>query len=151
MWIKNITYNNLRQMDRDSKMKKDRNKLRLIKRVKQFYPFDYQYLLDIEMEALKQMSEYQRTKGICVNSERYAEQIKTAINVLKIALDGNIQCSYDYKQWWMPVYVNTKNYRRFFLIDLDVDDPLVVCSIREEKAWHLYCKIREYFMRTWWD
>ena len=151
MWIKNITYNNLRQMDRDSKMKKDRNKLRLIKRVKQFYPFDYQYLLNIEMEALKQMSEYQRTKGICVNSERYAEQIKIAINVLKIALDGNIQCSYDYKQWWMPVYVNTKNYRRFFLIDLDVDDPLVVCSIREEKAWHLYCKIREYFMRTWWD
>lgn len=151
MWIKNITYNNLRQMDGDSKMKKDRNKLRLIKRVKQFYPFDYQYLLDIEMEALKQMSEYQRTKGICVNSERYAEQIKTAINVLKIALDGNIQCSHDYKQWWMPVYVNTKNYRRFFPINLEIHDPLIVCSIREEKAWHLYCKIREYFMRTWWD
>ena len=138
-------------MDGDSKMKKDRNKLRLIKRVKQFYPFDYQYLLDIEMEALKQMSEYQRTKGICVNSERYAEQIKTAINVLKIALDGNIQCSHDYKQWWMPVYVNTKNYRRFFPINLEIHDPLIVCSIREEKAWHLYCKIREYFMRTWWD
>lgn len=151
MWIKNITYNNLRQMDGDSKMKKDRNKLRLIKRVKQFYPFDYQYLLDIEMEALKQMSEYQRTKGICVNSERYAEQIKTAINVLKIALDGNIQCSHDYKQWWMPVYVNTKNYRRFFPINLEIHDPFIVCSIREEKAWHLYCKIREYFMRTWWD
>lgn len=151
MWIKNITYNNLRQMDGDSKMKKDRNKLRLIKRVKQFYPFDYEYLLDIEIEALKQMSEYQRTKGICVNSERYAEQIKTAINVLKIALDGNIQCSHDYKQWWMPVYVNTKNYRRFFPINLEIHDPLIVCSIREEKAWHLYCKIREYFMRTWWD
>lgn len=138
-------------MDGDSKMKKDKNKLRLIKRVKQFYPFDYQYLLDIEMEALKQMSEYQRTKGICVNSERYAEQMKTAINVLKIALDGNIQCSHDYKQWWMPVYVNTKNYRRFFPINLEIHDPLIVCSIREEKAWHLYCKIREYFMRTWWD
>ena len=138
-------------MDGNSKMKKDRNKLRLIKRVKQFYPFDYQYLLNIEMEALKQMSEYQRTKGICVNSERYAEQMKTAINVLKIALDGNIQCSHDYKQWWMPVYVNTKNYRRFFPINLEIHDPLIVCSIREEKAWHLYCKIREYFMRTWWD
>lgn len=138
-------------MDGDSKMKKDKNKLRLIKRVKQFYPFDYQYLLNIEMEALKQMSEYQRTKGICVNSERYAEQMKTAVNVLKIALDGNIQCSHDYKQWWMPVYVNTKNYRRFFPINLEIHDPLIVCSIREEKAWHLYCKIREYFMRTWWD
>ena len=132
-------------------MKKDRNILELIKRTKKFKPFDYQYLLDIEMEALKQMSEYQRTKGICVNSERYAEQIKTAINVLKIALDGNIQCSHDYKQWWMPVYVNTKNYRRFFPINLEIHDPLVVCSIREEKAWYLYCKIREYFMRTWWD
>lgn len=138
-------------MDGDSKMKKDKNILELIKRTKKFKPFDYQYLLDIEMEALKQMSEYQRTKGICVNSERYAEQIKTAINVLKIALDGNIQCSHDYKQWWMPVYVNTKNYRRFFPINLEIHDPLIVCSIREEKAWHLYCKIREYFMRTWWD
>ena len=151
MWIKNITYNNLRQMDGDSKMKKDRNILKLIKRTKNFKPFDYQYLLEIEMEALKQMSEYQRAKGICVNSERYAEQIKTAINVLKIALDGNIQCSHDYKQWWMPVYVNTKNYRRFFPINLEIHDPLIVCSIREEKAWHLYCKIREYFMRTSWD
>ena len=151
MWIKNITYNNLRQMDGDSKMKKDRNILKLIKRTKNFKPFDYQYLLEIEMEALKQMSEYQRAKGICVNSERYAEQIKAAINVLKIALDGNIQCSHDYKQWWMPVYVNTKNYRRFFPINLEIHDPLIVCSIREEKAWHLYCKIREYFMRTWWD
>lgn len=138
-------------MDGDSKMKKDRNILELIKRTKKFRPFDYQYLLEIEIEALKQMSEYQRTKGICVNSERYAEQMKTAINVLKIALDGNIQCSRDYKQWWMPVYVNTKNYKRFFIKDMETDDPLIVCSIREEKAWHLYCKIREYFMRTWWD
>ena len=138
-------------MGRNSKIKRDKNKLRLINKVKKYEPFDYQYLLEIEMEALKQMSEYQRTKGICVNSERYAEQMKTAINVLKIALDGNIQCSSDYKQWWMPVYVNTKNYKRFFIRDMEINDPLTVCSIREEKAWHLYCKIREYFMRTWWD
>ena len=151
MWIKNITYNNLRQMDGDSKMKKDRNILKLIKRTKNFKPFDYQYLLEIEMEALKQMSEYQIIKGVFVNNKRYAEQMKTAINVLKIALDGNIQCSSDYKQWWMPVYVNTKNYKRFFIKDMETNDPLTVCSIREEKAWHLYCKIREYFMRTWWD
>ena len=138
-------------MGRNSKIKRDKNKLRLINKVKKYEPFDYQYLLEIEMESLKQMSEYQRTKGICVNSERYAEQIKTAINVLKIALDGNIQCSHDYKQWWMPVYVNTKNYKRFFIRDMETNDPLTVCSIREEKAWHLYCKSREYFMRTWWD
>ena len=138
-------------MGRNSKIKRDKNKLRLINKVKKYEPFDYQYLLEIEMEALKQMSEYQRTKGICVNSKRYAEQMKTAINVLKIALDGNIQCSSDYKQWWMAVYVNTKNYKRFFIKDMEINDPLTVCSIREEKAWHLYCKIREYFMRTWWD
>lgn len=138
-------------MDGDSKMKKDRNILELIKRTKKFRPFDYQYLLDIEIEALKQMAEYQESKGICVNSKRYAEQMRTAIKVLKIALDGNIQHDKEYKQWWMSVYVNTKNYRRFFPINLEIDDPLAVCSIREEKAWHLYCKIREYFMRTWWD
>ena len=138
-------------MGRNSKIKRDKNKLRLINKVKKYEPFDYQYLLEIEMEALKQMSEYQRTKGICVNSKRYAEQMKTAINVLKIALDGNIQCSSDYKQWWMPVYVNTKNYKRFFIKDMEINDPLTVCRIKKKKAWHLYCKIREYFMRTWWD
>ena len=132
-------------------MKRDKNKLKLIKKVKKFEPFDFQYLLEVEMEALKQMAEYQKAEGICINSKRYSEQIETAIKVLKLALDGNVQCSKDYKQWWMPVYVNTRNYRRFFLIDLDVDDPLIKCSIREEKAWHLYCKMREYFMRTWWD
>lgn len=138
-------------MDGDSEMKKDKNKLRLIKRVKQFYPFDYAYLLDIEIEALKQMAEYQESKGICVNSKRYAEQMRTAVKVLEIALDGNIQHDKDFKQWWMPAYINTRNYRRFFLVDLDINNPLIVCSIREEKAWHLYCKMREYFMRTWWD
>ena len=149
MWIKNITYNNLRQMDGDSKMKKDRNILKLIKRTKNFKPFDYQYLLEIEMEALKQMSEYQIIKGIFTNNKRYAEQMKTAINVLKIALDGNIQHSSDYKQWWMPVYVNTRNYKRFFTRNIEINNPFIVCSIRKEKAWSLYCKIREYFMRTW--
>lgn len=138
-------------MDGDSEMKKDRNKLRLIKKAKQFYPFDYGYLLDIEIEALKQMAEYQKSKGICVNSERYAEQMRTAIKVLKIALDGNIQHDKDFKQWWMPVYVNTRNYKRFFSRDIKINNPLFQCMIREEKAWHLYCKIREYFMRTWWD
>ncbi|MGM9533559.1 hypothetical protein [Intestinibacter sp.] len=133
-------------------MKRDRNKLKLIKRVKQFYPFDYGYLLDIEIEALKQMAEYQESKGICVNSKRYAEQMRIAIKILKIALDGNIQHDKEYKQWWMPVYVNIRNYRRFFPKDIpNIDKPIVKCGVREEKAWHLYCKIREYFMRTWWD
>ena len=54
MWIKNITCNNLRQMDGDSKMKKDRNILKLIKRTKNFKPFDYQYLLEIKIETFRE-------------------------------------------------------------------------------------------------
>jgi hypothetical protein len=139
-------------MDGDSEMNKDKNKLKLIKKVKKFEPFDFQYLLEVEIEALKQMAEYQKAKGLCVNSKRYAEQMETTIKVLKIALDGNIQHDEEYKQWWMPVYVNTRNYRRFFSKDIsNIDEPIVKCSVREEKAWCLYCKIREYFMRTWWD
>ena len=138
-------------MDGDSKMKRDKNKLKLIKKVKKFEPFDFQYLLEVEMEALKQMAKYQKEEGICVDSSRMAEQIEMAVKVLKIALNGNAQCSSDYKQWWMPVYVNTRNYERFLSKDMNINDPLVQCMIREEKAWHLYCKIREYFMGTWWD
>ena len=62
MWIKNITYNNLRQMDGDSKMKKDRNILKLIKRTKNFKPFDYRYLLEIEIEIFREY--FIRTCGI---------------------------------------------------------------------------------------
>lgn len=138
-------------MDGDSKMKRNRNKLRLIKRVQKFEPFDFAYLLDIESEALKQMAKYQKEKGICVDSSRMAEQMEMAVKVLKIALNGNAQCSSDYKQWWMPVYVNTRNYKRFFSRDMKIDNPIFQCMIREEKAWHLYCRMREYFMRTWWD
>lgn len=133
-------------------MKRDRNKLKLIKRVKEFRPFDYGYLLNIETEALKQIAEYLKTHGTHVNSELYAKQIELAIKILKISIDGNIQCSSDYKKWWMPVYVNTKNYRRFFHTgNFKVEDPSIQCALREEKAWHLYCKIRENFMRHWWE
>ena len=49
-------------MDGDPKMKKDRNILKLIKRIKKFKPFDYQYLLDIEIEIFREY--FIRTCGI---------------------------------------------------------------------------------------
>ena len=62
MWIKNITCNNLRQMDGDSKMKKGQNVLKLIKKLKILNLFDYQYLLEIKIEIFREY--FIRTCGI---------------------------------------------------------------------------------------
>ena len=54
--------------------------------------------------------------------------------------------------------VNLKNAKRFLSkerIDRCSDHPRMKVylkdDIRIEKAWKLYCKIREYNMRSWWN
>ena len=49
-------------MGRNSKIKRDKNKLRLINKVKKYEPFDYQYLLEIEIEIFREY--FIRTCGI---------------------------------------------------------------------------------------
>lgn len=56
-------------------------------------------------------------------------------------------------KWIMPIYVNTRNYKRFWrhypehnnLEELHKD------YLRIEKAWYLYNKIREEHLREWWS
>ena len=58
----------------------------------------------------------------------------------------------------MPVYVNTNNIKRFFkLADTKLQCSntniynLCKDSLRIEKAWYLYNKIRKEELRRWWD
>ena len=59
-----------------------------------------------------------------------------------------------------PVYVNTRNEQRFFCntpiknaLQEDHRDHaiLLITSLRQRKALHLYHLIREYKLMTWWD
>lgn len=58
--------------------------------------------------------------------------------------------------WTIPVYVNTKNFKRFrtYSVKEDYEDPkrgsLAKDRLRVQKAWHLYNRLREQYLKTWW-
>lgn len=59
-------------------------------------------------------------------------------------------------KWVLPIYVNIANSERFCKISKDEFEdpkvgPLMKDTLRIEKAWHLYHKLRVYHMREWWD
>ena len=66
--------------------------------------------------------------------------MQLAVRLLDIARDEDL----DFKG-----YVNTKNINRFISIDkYDID---ILPTLRIEKAWYLYNKLRYYYMKEWWD
>lgn len=49
-------------------------------------------------------------------------------------------------------YVNLRNWDRFFKAEKDkLPRDIAQMLLRQEKAWRLYCKLREYRMQHWWD
>ena len=122
----------------------------VVKAATKFQPWDYGFLLNIELVALKQMRDFIKTKGCHLNAERDSERINTTIKLLEISLDRNYEWEKVNKG---IIYVNTKNKRRFYPNDTPdyVLNNLSNWTVREEKAWYLYCKMREYWYRTWWD
>ena len=133
-------------------MKLRNNKYKnIIRAANKFKPFDFGFLLEIEEQALIYMRDYFRTSKIAVGNERNAELISLAIKLLRIATeqDSSLNISslneYEYLK-----YVNIKNARRYnqFFISWE---PFELESLREEKAWRLYHRIRNQYMREWWD
>lgn len=58
--------------------------------------------------------------------------------------------------WKMDIYVNTRNAKRFCKFQSSLfEDPksgdLYKDNLRVAKAWHVYHKLLEYKMKTWWD
>lgn len=142
--------------------------------VRQTYDFDYSSLLEIEHHQLIKLRDCISKYQSHVNAWRDIRNMNWAISCLEIVLENG--CSYsngergffekgpDEKglyelvpnpahKWIMPVYVNTRNYKRFWehypehnnLEELHKD------YLRIEKAWYLYNKIREEHLREWWD
>lgn len=141
------------------------------------YPYDYSYLLSLEREKLKDMYKYFSNANIIEDEWIRARDCKLAIALLDIILGDDssydiywpaynklIEGKYNIR-YTIRKYVNDSNINRF--LDRDVckkyriesskknnadNLPIIIRDdLRIEKAWNLYCKLREYRLRTWWD
>lgn len=106
--------------------------------------WDSGYLLDIEKHYLKQMLKYFIKSDLTVNNEYVVRDIKICLSLIDIIKNEAEDMS----------YINIKNYKRFIpILDMEFlhSDNTVERMIAQEKAFHLYNKIRAYKMQTWWD
>lgn len=135
--------------------------------------WDYAFMLEMERMKLKQTINWYKKHnyGHYVNGKRDCRIMETALGCLNILLDSD---------WWnieptayrvffkegkyvptpdehyvLNAYVNLGNYKRFMnwvpQDSIDKKPNFWRTELREEKAWHLYHKIREQYMRSWWD
>lgn len=143
--------------------------------IRNTYDFDYISLLEVELHQLVKLRDCISKYQSYVNSWRDIRNMNWAIKCLEIVLENGCAYSNGEKGFFtegpnekgyyelipnpahkyiMPIYVNTKNYKRFWpayesapseIEDLNKD------FLRIEKAWCLYHKIRKEYTRNWWD
>ena len=140
-------------------------------------PYDYSYLLRLEREKLKDMYKYFSNANIIEDEWIRARDCKLAVALLDIILEDD--SSYDVYlpkfvelvegkhniRYVIRKYVNDYNIDRFLHPDIckkyriestkknkNNNLPIIFRDeLRVEKAWNLYCKLREYSLRSWWD
>ena len=130
------------------------------------FDWDYAYMLEMERVKLEYMAKCFTESRIAEHDWAVARDAKICIRLIDIILDEDN--SYVLKhdeskplmEWDLVEIkkVNLKNVRRFLseeeINSLSKTPRLKVYlkdNLRMEKAWNLYCKIREYNMRSWWN
>lgn len=130
------------------------------------FDWDYAYMLEMERAKLEYMAKYFTESRIAEHDWAVARDAKICIRLIDIII-GN-DSSYVMKdnekkpfmEWDLVEIkkVNLKNAERFLSkerIDIYRDHPRMKVYLKDdlriEKAWNLYCKIREYNMRSWWN
>lgn len=130
------------------------------------FDWDYAYMLEMERAKLEYMAKYFTESRIAEHDWAVARDAKICIRLIDIII-GN-DSSYVMKdnekkpfmEWDLVEIkkVNLKNAERFLSkerIDRYRDNPRMKVYLKDdlriEKAWNLYCKIREYNMRSWWN
>lgn len=134
--------------------------------------WDYCFALKLEQKKLEQIMKYYEKYGVHKSytmGERDYRSMKWAYNCLMIVLKEDwweINYPSDFKWFTFPpkdhdqyynikAYVNLGNYKRFipWLRQEAINNTpnLWRVELREEKAWKLYHKIREQYMRSWWE
>ena len=136
--------------------------------------FDYSYLLNLEREKLKDMYNYFRDAKWTETEWVHARDCKLAIALLDIILEDDSATEYVMGNaigkgtFILKKYVNTENMPRFMTPELckeyairsskkNLDRgelnwlTIMKDELRMEKAWRLYCKLRENNLRDWCD
>ena len=149
----------------------NKSKQKVVKTVFNGRPFDFSYMLQVELNYMKYMKEYFDNSKY---TDKPARELNWAINILQLILSDDYwgydywECSkkqngtYSYDgQYVCKVYVNTKNIKRFFTKHSDISEERYNNIIQymlehkhelyRAKLWYLYNVIRERYMQTWWD
>lgn len=136
--------------------------------ISRIYDFDYSSILEVERKQIIRVRDSIYKYRNHMYWERDVERMNLALKLLDIIREdgcaeligdpfGNVRADRGNSKWVLNIYVNTRNARRFVpKWDLDmIDDsgigPIIKDSLRVEKAWQLYHKLRVYYLRTWWD
>ena len=129
-------------------------------------PWDFAYLLELEQYKIREMRDYMQKHHHLMGWQLVVRDMNICLKLIDIILEkdqyyrswlDNCYGSKPHKQLSFPVYVNTKNYKRFWPMveDLHQDNLVlyngIIISLRQQKALFLYNKIRAYRMQSWWD
>lgn len=139
------------------------------------YDFDYTGILEVERHQIE------RTKRAIIKFQHHlywkrdVERMNLALKLLSIAMEeDSISKKVSGDHWMEKIegkdlwewksdakyeatkYVNIRNALRFSKMPLEhyTDSDikgLNLDHLRVEKAWYLYHKCREYFLKGWWD
>ena len=119
-------------------------------------------MLILEKAKLEDMARYYATCNIADTDWTVARDAKICIKLINIISgeDSSYDVKYNQKNFDVIItkYVNIKNIKRFdesnYLSNAYKTNAiryLIKDDLRIKKAWNLYCKIREYNMRDWWN
>lgn len=127
------------------------------------WDWDYYYMLILEKAKFEDIANYFTKSNIAEEDWAVARDAKICIKLIDIINGKNSSYDMKYNQKNFDViitkYVNIKNIKRFdesnylsndYKANVDLR-YLVKDDLRIKKAWNLYCKIREYNMRDWWN
>ena len=104
---------------------------------------------DIDSESVLKLEQYQLSRIMRSSlSERDKERINLAIKLIDIILDVDDLLEYNQGEWIINKYINTKNLSRY--MDDGNINAVIKWDLRQRKAWHLYHKLRLYYMQSWW-
>lgn len=126
------------------------------------WDWDYYYMLILEKAKLEDMARYYATCNIAETDWTVARDAKICIKLIDIISgeDSSYNVKYNQKNFDVVItkYVNIKNIKRFDesnyfsnAYKTNAIRYLIKDDLRIKKAWNLYCKIREYNMRDWWN
>ena len=107
--------------------------------------FDWIDVIEVERHQLLTL---QHCLKKTISNEDLIRKIDLALRLLDIITDRTLEP--DRHRIGLR-YINIKNRKRFGIQEWNGAPDVLRYYLYEQKVWHLYHKIREQYMRSWWD